>query len=33
MDSVIILRNDSAKNVGVIFQSDMSMDNHISAIV
>ena len=33
MDSVSILRNDSAKNVGVIFQFDMSLDKHNSEIV
>ena len=33
IDSNIISTNDSAKNLAVVFQSDMSMDKHISAIV
>ena len=33
IDSKIILSNDSAKNLRVIFQSDMSLDKHISVIV
>ena len=33
IDSNIISPNDSAKNLGVIFRSDMSMDKHISVIV
>ena len=33
IDSNIISPNDSAKNLYVVFQFDMSMDNHISAIV
>ena len=32
IDSSIISPNNSAKNLGVIFQSDMSMDKHIFAI-
>ena len=33
IDSNIISPNDSAKNLGVVFQSGMSMDKHISALV
>ena len=33
IDSNIISPNNAAKNLGVIFQSDISMDKHISAIV
>ena len=33
IDSNIISPNDSAKNLGVVCQSDVSMDKHISAIV
>ena len=33
IDFNIITPNDSAKNLGFIFQSDMSMNKHISAIV
>ena len=33
IDFNIISPNNSAKNLGVVFQSDMSMDKHISAIV
>ena len=33
IDSNIISPNDSAKNLGVVFQSDTSMDKHISAVV
>ena len=33
IDSNIIMASDSAKNLGVTFQSDMSMNEHISAIV
>ena len=33
IDSNIITPNDSIKNLGVIFQSEMSMDKHISAIL
>ena len=33
INSIIISPNDSAKNLGFVFQSDMSMDKHISAIV
>ena len=33
INSNIILPNNSAKNLGVVFQSDVSMDKHISAIV
>ena len=32
-DANIILPNNFAKNLGVVFQSDMSMNKHISAIV
>ena len=32
IDSNIILPNDSAKNFGVVFQSDMSMDKHRSLL-
>ena len=32
-DSNIISPNDSAKNLGVILLTDMSMDKHISAIL
>ena len=32
IDSNIISPNDSAKNLGVIFQSDMSIDNITNAI-
>ena len=33
IDSNIISPNDSAKNLGVVFQSDVFMDKHFSAIV
>ena len=33
IDSNIISPNNSAKNLGVVFQSDMSMDKHICPIV
>ena len=33
IDSNIITLNSSAKNLGVVFQSEMSTDKHISAIV
>ena len=33
IDSNIISPTNSAKNLGVVFQSDMSMDKHISAVV
>ena len=33
IDSNIILSNNFAKNLGVVFQFDMSMDKHISDIV
>ena len=33
IDSNIISPNDSAKNPGVVFQSNISMDKHISAVV
>ena len=32
IDSNIISSTNSAKNLGVVFQSDMSMDKHISAV-
>jgi hypothetical protein len=33
LDSSIISPSYSAKNLGVLFQSDMSLDNHISSII
>ena len=33
IDFNIISPNDSAKHLGVVFQSDMSVDKHISAII
>ena len=33
VNSYIIFPSDSAKNLGVIFQTDMSFDKHISSIV
>ena len=33
LDSNIISPSDSAKNLGVIFQTDMSLDKHFSSIV
>ena len=33
LDSNIISPSDSAKKLGVIFQTDMSLDKHISSIV
>ena len=33
IDSNIISSNNSTKNLGVVFHSDISMDKHISAIV
>ena len=33
LDSNIISPSDSAKNPGVIFQTDMSFDKHVSSIV
>ena len=33
IDSKVISHKDSAKSLGVIFQSDMSMDRHIPAVV
>ena len=33
IDSKIFLPTNSAKNLGVVFQSDMSMDKHISTVI
>ena len=33
LDSNIIFPSDSAKNLGIIFQIDMSLDKHVSSIV
>ena len=33
LDSNIISPSDSAKNLGVIFQTAMSLDKHVSSIV